>query len=82
MITLLDTQQTFQYKRHRPENTLLYQLVERHYPEVQETWSKQGKHFPEFVEREFDDFLRCGRLKNGFLRMVCGDCISREVRCF
>jgi hypothetical protein len=59
---VLAIQQTAKYKRHRPENTLLYQLVERHYPEFKEALSEQDKQLPKFVERECDDFLRCGRL--------------------
>jgi len=32
-------QQTTQYKRHCPKNTLLYQLVEMHYPEFEDALS-------------------------------------------
>jgi hypothetical protein len=46
MSPLLAIQQTAKYKRHRPENTLLYQLVEQYYPEFKETLSEQGKHLP------------------------------------
>jgi hypothetical protein len=53
---LLTTQQTAQYKGHQPENTLLYQLVERHYLEFKEALSQQGKQLPKFVERELDEF--------------------------
>jgi hypothetical protein len=76
---LLAKQQTALYKRHRPENTLLYQLVERHCPVFKETLFEQGKHLPAFVDREFDDFLRCGRLENGFLRVVFGDCKHEKL---
>jgi hypothetical protein len=41
---VLAIQQVAKYKRHRPENTLLYQLVERHYPEFKEAISEQGKY--------------------------------------
>jgi hypothetical protein len=51
---------------------LLYQLVERHYPEFKETLSEQGKQSPKFVEREFDEFLRCSRLEHGF----CGSYVA------
>jgi hypothetical protein len=27
-----------------------------------------------YIEREFDDFLRCGHLEHGFMRLVYGDC--------
>ena len=69
---MLATQQTAQYKRHRPENTLLYQLVERHYPEFKEALLQQGKQLPKFVERDFDDFLR----------VVCGDCKHEKLVAF
>jgi hypothetical protein len=32
----------FCYIRHRPEQTLLYQLVERYYPELAELMAVQG----------------------------------------
>jgi hypothetical protein len=79
---LLALQQTAHYKRHRPENILLYQLVERHYHEFKETLSEQGKQSPKFVEREFDQFLRCGRLEHGCLRVVYGDCKYEKLVAF
>jgi hypothetical protein len=50
MTVVLAIQQTAQYKRYRPENTLLYQLVEQYYPDFKETLSGQGKQLPQFVE--------------------------------
>ena len=82
MRPLLAIQQTAQYKRHRPENTLLYQLVERHYPEFLEHLSHQGKSLPRHVEKEFDEFLKCGRLEHGFLRVVCDDCKHEKLVAF
>jgi ribosomal protein S27E len=57
-------------------------LVERHYSEFKEALSQQGKQLPKFIEREFDDFLRCGRLEYGFLRVVCGDCKHEKLVAF
>jgi hypothetical protein len=35
------------YQRHRPEQTLLYQIIERHYPEFRDvTPTKHGKGRP------------------------------------
>ena len=79
---MLAVQQSGQYKRHRPETTLLYQLVERHYPEFIDNLAEQGKYLPKYVEREFDDFLRCGRLEHGFLRVVCNDCKHEKLVAF
>ena len=82
MSPLLAKQQTARYKRHRPENTLLYQLVERYYPQFTANLAEQGKYLPQHIEREFDEFLRCGRLEHGFLRVVCGDCKHEKLVAF
>ena len=29
---------------------------------------------PHFVQREFDDYLKCGLLEHGFLRVKCDAC--------
>jgi hypothetical protein len=71
--------QSEQYKRHRPEATLLYQLVERYYLGFTVNLAEQGKYLPKYVEREFDEFLRCGRLEYGFLRVVCGYCKHEKL---
>ena len=36
----------FRYERHTPETTLLYQLVECHWPESKAMLSAQGKQLP------------------------------------
>jgi hypothetical protein len=41
------------YERHRPERTLLYQLVEDYYPALKAHLAAQGKTLPGYVEREF-----------------------------
>ena len=62
------------YERHRPEQTFLYKLVEQHYPALKEQLEAQGKRLPLHVHQEFDAYLKCGRLENGFLRVRCGSC--------
>jgi hypothetical protein len=37
----------------------------------------QGTELPEYVQREFEDYLKCGRLEHGFLR-VCKDACHAE----
>jgi ribosomal protein S27E len=61
---------------------MLYQLVERHYPEFLEQLSHQGKSPPKHVEKEFEEFLKCGRLEHGFLRVVCDDCKHEKLVAF
>ncbi|WP_181901543.1 transposase zinc-binding domain-containing protein [Thalassotalea euphylliae] len=70
------------YKRHRPESTLLYQLVKRYYPTFVATLAAQDRFLPHYVENEFEGFLRCGRLENGFLRVVCDDCKHEKLVAF
>lgn len=57
---LLQVANKHTYQRHRPEQTLLYQLVEQYYPDFIEHLSHQGKSLPRHVEKEFEEFLKCG----------------------
>ncbi|MEW8052508.1 MAG: hypothetical protein AB2809_19290 [Candidatus Thiodiazotropha sp.] len=50
------------YKRHRPERTLLYHMIERHYPAFRDVMAPQGKDLPLHVQQEFAEHLKCGRL--------------------
>lgn len=67
------------YVRHRPEQTLLYQVVERHYPLFLAELENQGHTLPNYVQREFDNFLKCGRLEYGFLRIRCEACHAEKL---
>jgi len=40
------------YARHRPEETLLYQLIERHYPELVAAREGAGRSLPRYVQAE------------------------------
>ena len=62
------------YARHRPETTLLYQLVDEYYPAFADQMAARGTPLPEYVQREFEDYLQCGRLEHGFLRVHCKTC--------
>lgn len=70
------------YRRHRPEETLLYQIVAHHYPDFVELMSAQGRPLPPFVQREFQDYLKCGRLEYGFLRVRCSACRAEKLVAF
>ena len=49
------------YARHRPEETLLYQLVEQHYPALRAAREAAGHPLPKHVQREFEAYLKSGR---------------------
>ncbi|GAG88930.1 unnamed protein product [marine sediment metagenome] len=70
------------YMRHRPERTLLYQLVEEYYPAFVSAMAAQGTALPGYVQREFEDYLRCGRLEHGFLRVRCDSCHTEHLVAF
>ncbi len=72
----------FRYERHRPARTLLYQLVEQHYPSLVDLMVIQGKPLPRYVRREFEEYLKCGRLKHGFLRLRCDTCQAERLLAF
>ncbi|MGK0230667.1 MAG: hypothetical protein ACI9US_003342 [Gammaproteobacteria bacterium] len=65
--------------RHKPEQTLLYHLVERYWPEFQTQRSETGRFLPRHATREFEDYLACGRLENGFLRVRCESCSQEHL---
>ena len=70
------------YVRHAPERTLLYALVEAHYPDFIARIEAEDRSLPEYVRQEFDDYLRCGVLDHGFLRVVCGQCHAERLVAF
>jgi len=70
------------YSRHRPEATLLYQLVAEHYPRFRERRAAEGRALPRYVEDEFEAYLKCGLLKHGFLRVKCDACQAEKLVAF
>jgi ribosomal protein S27E len=70
------------YVRHRLEATLLYQLVERHYPAFREMRAEAGRPLPDYIEQEFDAYLKCGRLEERFLRVRCETCHAEKLVAF
>jgi len=79
-----DTKQnpTGVYVRHRPETTLLYQIIQEYWPEFQAELASHGKYLPAYVTREFDEYLKCGRLEHGFLRVRCDSCHDEKLVAF
>mgnify|MGYP001813486790 CR=1 FL=1 len=72
----------YRYERHRPETTLLYRLVAEYYRVFADQMSARGTPLPEYVQREFEDYLRCGRLEYGFLRVKCESCHAEHLVAF
>jgi ribosomal protein S27E len=72
----------FKYERHRPEETLLYQIVDKHYPDFQALMAAQGSPLPGYFQTEFEEYLKCGLLKHGFLRVRCEGCHHERLVAF
>lgn len=86
------------YQRHRPEQILLYQIVEAYYPifaahlaehdcidaggRATQGAVAQSRELPAYVRREFEDYLKCGRLEHGFLRVRCESCHVEHLVAF
>lgn len=68
---------TSEYRRRKPEETLLHRLVRDHVMEMfhrSEARSPDGEGLPRYVRQAFLGFLDCGVLARGFLRIRCPDC--------
>jgi ribosomal protein S27E len=70
------------YQRHRPGQTLLYKIVAQHYPAFVAHMASRGRPLPEYVQAEFDSYLKCGQLEHGFLRVRCDTCHAEQLVAF
>jgi ribosomal protein S27E len=70
------------YARHQPERTLLYQVVEEYYPKFINQLAQSDKTLPQYVQDEFEAYLKCGRLEHGFLRLQCETCAHEQLLAF
>ncbi|MGQ0836634.1 MAG: transposase zinc-binding domain-containing protein, partial [Gammaproteobacteria bacterium] len=70
------------YARHRPEQTLLYRIIEQHYPAFLAQRAAEEHPLPRYVQREFEAYLKCGRLEYGFLRVRCDTCHAEKLVAF
>jgi len=73
-----------EYKRHEPEHTILFRVVDEHAPfffaMIAEAPDRNA--LPGFIKREFDKFLSCGILTEGFVRLKCDDCTHSIILAF
>ena len=62
--------------------TLLYRIVDQHYPPLVIQLEREGRPLPDYVQREFEDYLKCGRMEHGFLRVRCESCLAEQLVAF
>jgi len=70
------------YRRHEPEKTALYPIVEQHLSTLTGELTLNHASLPAFVGEEFRKYLRCGRLEHGFLRVKCDGCRHEHLVAF
>jgi len=70
------------YSRHRPETTLLYELIADYYPRFRDQRAAEGRALPCYVEDEFAACLKCGLIEHGFLRVKCDACQAEKLVAF
>ena len=71
-----------EYRSRTPEQTVLYQAVARNYRTFTALADAGEKRIPKHVTEEFEEFLKCGILAHGFLRLKCSDCSYEKLVAF
>ena len=68
------------YESRNPSRTILYQVIAQHLETFLASLDADpdARGLPAYVQREFYDYLRCGILAHGFLRLGCDSC-KKEV---
>jgi hypothetical protein len=64
------------YAPRDPSQTVLYTVIAEHLETFLASLADdpEATGLPAYVQREFDDYLRCGILAHGFLRLGCDTC--------
>ena len=70
------------YRRHRPEQTALYRVIETNLTPFLEYPHERDAALPRFVTDEFKDYLSCGRPEYGFIRVKCDGCRHEHLVAF
>ena len=65
-----------------PSRRFMYQLIEAHYPAFVAQLAARERTLPAHVQRKFEDYLKCGRLEHGCLRVRCADCHAERLVAF
>ena len=73
----------FTYQRHKPEESVLYKIIQENLETFLATVREEaGQPLPDFVEKEFYEYLRCGILAHGFMRVKCESCHKENLVAF
>jgi hypothetical protein len=70
------------YARRRPEESVLYGVVQAELESFLADAQARERPVPRFVERELRAFLACGILAHGFVRVRCDTCARERLVAF
>jgi Transposase zinc-binding domain len=72
------------YEPRDPSSTVLYKVIAEHLETFLASLHDDpgAKGLPAYVQREFCDYLQCGILAHGFLRMGCDTCKQEVLLAF
>ena len=71
-----------QYERRTPEDTILYQTIEKYLSEFRAQTQETDRNLPDFVFEEIEAYLKCGLLSHGFARVYCDSCKESSLVAF
>jgi hypothetical protein len=66
-------------RRNSPGDAARYGVVEQHADAFFEGHEERGGALSRFVREEFEAYLRCGRLKHGFIGAKCTGCVVTSI---
>ena len=69
------------YRPRNAEASVLHLVVREHLEDFLRAAANRadGAGLPEFIAREFQEFLTCGVLAHGFARVRCGRCAFERL---
>lgn len=79
---MIRKQELFSYERRDFKSTLLYKIIKENYPRYLSHLADEGRVLPEYIQKEFEDYLKCGVLEYGFWRVRCEDCHDERLVAF
>lgn len=76
---LMSSAARYQYKRRRPEETLLYKVIADNIETFIAQRECEGRPLPKYISEEFKSFLTCGLPQFGFWRLKCSKCDHEQI---
>ncbi len=64
-----------------PQGTFLHELVAAEFPDYFADRTRRGREIPDFVVRDFQQFLACGDIRSGYATLECIKCITQVDIC-